>query len=95
LSDGVYYVIPEGSCGKCIIINQKFYKEPEYKNRVGTDLDCARLRETFIMLGYDVAVHNNVKMHRMKEILTSERDGIDNSCCALVVCVLAHGGNGN
>jgi Caspase domain len=79
----------------CIIINQKLYKKGlDLKSRLGTDLDCSRFNETFTMLGYQVAILNNVTFSTMAQKLKEKRGDIAEDCSSLVVCILAHGQKG-
>lgn len=94
--DGVeFYKLNPSNVGKCIIINQKLYKKGlDMKSRLGTDLDCSRLKETFTTLGYEVEVFNNMTISQMSRELEGARNNIDDDCSSLVVCILAHGKEG-
>jgi hypothetical protein len=89
-----FYKMDPGNVGTCIIINQKLYKGLKLKSRLGTDLDCSRLQETFTMLGYQVVIFSNVTLAQMARTLKGARDEIRDDCSSLVVCILAHGRKG-
>jgi hypothetical protein len=99
--DDQLYKINPNNVGTCIIINQKLYKEGlDLKSRLGTDLDCSRLEETFTLFGYKVNVFHNVKFSKMAPTLKEVRDNIEDQnssedkCSSLIVCILAHGRKG-
>ena len=94
MRDDQLYKINPNNVGKCIIINQKLYYKKGLNSRLGTDLDCSRLEETFTMLGYEVDVLNHVIYSKMAGKLKKVADEIEEHCSSLVVCILAHGQKG-
>ncbi|XP_066603184.1 caspase-8-like [Prorops nasuta] len=84
--------------GLCIIINEKLFLGPQYKDRYGTNFDCENLKKTFKGLGFEVCIYNDIKREKLINIMENLQDKIyenpkDPYDC-LFFCILTHGYNG-
>jgi len=62
------------SCGRCIVINNKKFDDPEMlPMRTGTDVDVRSVRATFERLGFIVHVHCNQTTKEMEDIIQTGR----------------------
>ncbi len=56
--------------GKCIILNHEDFSVPyEYKKRVGTNVDCQSLEQTFSNLGFDLEIHKDLNYDEIMALL--------------------------
>ncbi|KAM7338493.1 hypothetical protein ACRRTK_001977 [Alexandromys fortis] len=99
MDSGMYldnsYKMDYPEMGVCIIINNKnFHKSNGMTPRSGTDVDAAKLRETFLSLKYEVRNKNDLTREEIVEL----RDKVskeDHSKRSSFVCViLSHGDEG-
>ncbi|XP_072047866.1 uncharacterized protein [Amphiura filiformis] len=85
--------------GICVIINNVDFgkarrlKDPEFKDRHGSDRDAENLKQLFEGLNYKVEVRTNLKQSAMYDILDSKRRTDHSKFDCFVCCVLTHGAN--
>ncbi|EMP40856.1 Caspase-3 [Chelonia mydas] len=81
--------------GICIIINNKnFLPATGMSFRSGTDVDAARIRDTFMTLGYKVNLHNDRTGKQMFDILQNVAKDDHSNQSSFVCVLLSHGEDG-
>nr|XP_044625684.1 caspase-9 isoform X5 [Equus asinus]XP_044625685.1 caspase-9 isoform X6 [Equus asinus] len=86
------YVLNADPCGHCLIINNvNFYLASGLGRRVGSDIDCEKLRQRFSLLHFVVEVKGDLTAEQMLQALgeLARRDHGALDCC--VVVILSHG----
>ncbi|XP_070458720.1 caspase-9 isoform X2 [Equus przewalskii] len=86
------YVLNADPCGHCLIINNvNFYLASGLGRRVGSDIDCEKLRQRFSLLHFMVEVKGDLTAKQMLRALgeLARRDHGALDCC--VVVILSHG----
>ncbi|GFG33889.1 hypothetical protein Cfor_07137, partial [Coptotermes formosanus] len=75
--------------GKAVIFNHDEFKNKSL--RPGSAVDASILEETYKVLGFEVIIHNNLRVHQIQNAITglAEEDHSDADC--LLVTVLTHG----
>ncbi|XP_004610417.2 caspase-3 [Sorex araneus] len=80
--------------GVCLIINNKNFEGQGMSTRTGTDVDAARLKETFTNLKYEVRIKNDLTCEEIMKLLHSASLE-DHSKRSSFICVfLSHGEEG-
>lgn len=60
--------------GTAIIFNHEWFEDiNKYPVRNGTNVDCDTLKKTFEMLGFEVKIFNNKKLHEIEEELQKSK----------------------
>lgn len=77
--DDDYYKMNHKNRGIALIFNHYEFVKPGYPAREGTDKDCKEITKTLKKLGFEIIVHNDLKLGRIEEVLD---DG--NSTCILI-----------
>ncbi|XP_036106045.1 caspase-3 isoform X3 [Molossus molossus] len=81
--------------GVCIIINNKnFDKKTGMTSRFGTDVDAARLRETFLNLKYEVRNQNDLTREQIVELMCSVAKEDHSKRSSFICVLLSHGDEG-
>lgn len=95
-----YYKMTSAKHGVCLIINNRMFKDPKHKERVGTERDEYNLIETSYFLGYRPVVMNNLTSTEIRDVfknLDSYLMDSNNKARAKVAndsfmcCILSHG----
>ncbi|PAA87421.1 hypothetical protein BOX15_Mlig032540g3, partial [Macrostomum lignano] len=92
LDPALEYSMDHKKRGFFIIINQvKFESRTGQKERTGSDLDAAKLEETFKILGFNVLPFRNLKLADLRRLLAEygQKDHSDNDCFGLAM--MSHG----
>ncbi|XP_040822225.1 caspase-3 isoform X3 [Ochotona curzoniae] len=81
--------------GLCIIINNKnFHTSTGMAPRSGTDVDAAKLRETFMNLKYDVKNKNDLTCEEIMELLRNVSKEDHSKRSSFICVILSHGEEG-
>lgn len=81
--------------GLCIIINNKnFHTSTGMAPRSGTDVDAAKLRETFMNLKYDVKNKNDLTCEEILELLRNVSKEDHSKRSSFICVILSHGEEG-
>ncbi|XP_011315448.1 caspase-8-like [Fopius arisanus] len=79
-----------------VVLNVISIPNTLYEDRTSSNVDVARLEETFKGLRYTVKVYGDPTIHRIKEIFTDLKSNFDREKHdALIVCILSHGVEGH
>ncbi|KAM8939028.1 caspase-3-like [Pelodytes ibericus] len=75
----------------CLILNLKYFSNPELPVRHGTEKDCKALKKTFKGLGFQVRIERNLTFAEIKTVMekVAAEDHSGRSC--FVCAVLSHG----
>ncbi|XP_037804763.1 caspase-1-like [Penaeus monodon] len=100
--DAVRYNMSHKQRGHCAIFTTATSTSPtglggkQRAERNGTDRDRDQAQALFTNLGFQVTVHNNLRVYEIKEKLQDLAFGVDHSeCDALAVVFMSHGGQGD
>ena len=97
-----YYPMQSKKHGVCLIINNKTFKDPNHRERKGTDRDEYNLIETWRYLGYHVEVRREAKHQEITDIFYDIDKMLDKinrkmksqvTNDSFVCCILSHGNN--
>lgn len=61
LRDEMFYNMNHKKRGLAVIFNHEHFDIDKLKTRTGTDVDARNLKATLMALGFEVAVHNDLK----------------------------------
>ncbi|XP_073978810.1 caspase-1-like isoform X2 [Rhodnius prolixus] len=75
-----------------IFNNEEFRSEP---TRKGSDYDVSALQNTYQLLGFEVEVHNNLELDKLRATIANLAQQDYTDCDCLVVTVLTHGVESN
>ncbi|XP_037804964.1 caspase-1-like [Penaeus monodon] len=91
--DAVRYNMSHKQRGHCAIFNHRHFDEHTgLGERNGTDRDRDQAQALFTNLGFQVTVHNNLRVYEIKEKLQDLAFDVNHSeCDALVVVFMSHG----
>uniref|UniRef100_UPI00358F6776 uncharacterized protein n=1 Tax=Myxine glutinosa TaxID=7769 RepID=UPI00358F6776 len=83
-----------GGLPLCLIINNKEFRDRQFRERHGAEMDNVALKKCFKTLGFKVIIEMNQTCEDMKKVL-NEKSKEDHSKRACFVCVLmSHGDDG-
>lgn len=99
MDSGIYldssYKMDYPEMGVCIIINNKnFHKSTGMTPRSGTDVDAAKLRETFMALKYEVRNKNDLTREEIVELMKNASKEDHSKRSSFVCVILSHGDEG-
>ncbi|XP_028726181.1 caspase-3 isoform X2 [Peromyscus leucopus] len=99
MDSGIYrdnsYKMDYPEMGVCVIINNKnFHKSTGMTPRSGTDVDAAKLRETFMGLKYEVRNKNNLTREETVELMDKVSKEDHSKRSSFVCVILSHGDEG-
>uniref|UniRef100_A0A8D0H6B4 Caspase-3 n=1 Tax=Sphenodon punctatus TaxID=8508 RepID=A0A8D0H6B4_SPHPU len=81
--------------GICVIVNNKnFHPSTGMAFRSGTDVDAARARDIFMILGYKVKLHNDLSVNQIAEVLQNVAKDDHSKRSSFVCVLLSHGEDG-
>jgi caspase-like apoptosis-related cysteine protease len=89
--DDPFYKMDHPKRGLAIIFNHEKFTLASLKPRNGTEADCANLKNTLVLLGFEVIVHHDLTYKELDSVVeeVSNYNFID--CDCLLIAVLSHG----
>ncbi|XP_024946749.1 caspase-8 isoform X2 [Cephus cinctus] len=79
--------------GICVIINEIHFPNTQYETRLSSIHDEKRLKETFMLFGFQVLVFNDLSEKTIIQRLQNITNNITDESC-VIVCILSHGVEG-